>query len=227
MLTRYNPDYNRFQQLPTIHPLIWGKRELSQLTPVEKHMVAFFGPAAAGKDTILQNITFPFTQVKTHTTREKRTHTTLETKYIFIRPEQFEALKQRDEFIETLLQTAGNYGTTKTEVEKALQSTNQIIVWRGEETGLPAVWTWLTKTHPTVQHHVVFVLPKMSLVELAARIIQKRGLNQAEGRVKKAIKEIIDAGSIADFLVLNPPQQDGPRDATIATHHLFAYLLKR
>lgn len=225
MLARYNPDYAQFRQFPHIHPLIWGKQEAPDQRSTEKHVVAFLGPAAAGKDTILRGITVPFTKILTHTTRKIRTHNFLE-RYIFVKPEQFEILQRHDEFIETLPQTSGLYGTTKIEAEHALQSVNQLVVWGGEETGLPKLWQWLTETHPAAQRHVVFVLPQMSLVALAARIIQKRGAAEAEGRIQKAVKEIVDAGSIADFLVLNPPQQQEPYDAVEATQNLFAYFLK-
>jgi guanylate kinase len=227
MLALYNPDYARFGPLLSIDPLIWGKQEISHSLSAEKHVVAFLGPSASGKDTILRGLDIPYTQIITHTTRVHRKDPSLKDKYIFVQPEEFDAAEQNGEFIETLPQTAGCYGTTKNEVERALQRENRIVVWRGEETGLPAMWRWLTENHPMVQHHVVFVLPRMPLVDLAVRIIEQRGADEAKGRIQKSVREILSAGSIADFIVLNPPQTEGPRDATRATQNLFTYFLGR
>ena len=226
MLALYNPDYARFGPLLRIDPLIWGKQEISPSLSAEKHVVAFLGPSASGKDTILRGITVPYTQIITHTTRIHRKDPSLADKYFFVDKKQFNTLDQQHKFIETLPLPSGFYGTTISETERALLSSNQIIVWRGEETGLPAMWKWLTENHPMVQRHVVFVLPHMPLVDLAVRIIEQRGADEAKGRIQKSIREILSAGSSADFLVLNPPQPDGPRDATRATQNLFTYFLK-
>ena len=82
------------------------------------------------------------------------------------------------------------------------------------------MWKWLAKNYPEIQHHTVFVLPQMTFVDLAARIIQKRNPTQTEGRIQKARDEINHAGTIADFLILNPP-----RDATTAAENLLKYFL--
>ncbi len=227
MLALYNPDYARFGPLLRIDPLIWGKQEMSHQSPAEKHVVAFLGPSASGKDTILRGLDIPYTQIITHTTRIHREDPSLKDKYIFVQPEEFKALFQQGKFIEHLPQTSGLYGTTKNEVGRALQRENRIVVWRGEETGLPKLWTWLAENHPNVQRHVVFVLPRMPLVDLAVRIIEQRGADEAKGRIQKSVREILSAGSIADFIVHNPPQTEGPRDATRATQNLFTYFLKR
>ncbi len=223
MLSTVNPDFMEFHQLAHIHPLIWGIKNIAPLN--EQHLIAFMGPSASGKDTVLQSLPpNMYNLIITHTTREERIHTAVREKHRFVSGQQFSDLKQQGAFIEFQPEKAGLFGTTVEEMEKSLRSGSKIVVWRGEENGLPKIIKWLAKNHPEVQSHVAFILPQMPFVDLAQRIIEQRNPDEAAWRIHNAAKEIKKAGSVADFLILNPPQKGGPIEATEATKKLFTYL---
>lgn len=228
-LAEYNPDYAQFQNLTHVHPLLWSKPEaLTGLSGQAVTVIAFLGPAASGKDTILRAVDtrVPFSWIKTATTRPKRDHDPMEKAYTFLNRETFDDIEMHHDFIETIPQAAGLYGTPKQEVIRAVEGGHRLIVWRGEEIGLKKLWDWLAERYPDVTRRVAVTIPAMPMRDFVGRIIQKRGLSQAlGGRIQKAKDELINAGTIADFLIFNPPEVGGPHQATDATETLFRMLL--
>lgn len=227
-LAGINPDYQNFSPLPEVHPLLSASPSALEGFPHQgKIAVAVLGPSSSGKDTILHNLDFPFAWIRTTTTRSLRSGDPMESAYVFSSEALFNADQAADKFIETLPQTAGMYGTSVAQTLSALESDSPIIVWRGEIKGLPKIKDWFKTNQPHVPFRTVFILPHMTMYELVAMIIRKRGMTEAfKGRIAKAFKEVRTAGSLADFLLSNPPQAEGPVAATSALRSLFSYFTK-
>lgn len=227
MLSEYSPTYKDFSP-SDIDPLVWVKNSIPQIIPGRQHIVAVIGPSASGKDTILNGVTIPFAHIRTLTTRPERTdEQQLDRAYTFVSQEKFAALHTKGAFIETIPLGTHESGTTKRAVIEAMQQNTGLAVWRGEETGLKKLWPWLQTFYPAFQRHVVFILPEMPMQDVIKRIIEKRGRANSGWRIKQAYNEILSVGSGADYILLNPPQIGGPKDAAAAMEKLFTSLLSR
>lgn len=82
-------------------------------------MIILIGPSASGKTVTCHYLeeNFGIKKVVTHTTRLKRVGEVDGVDYHFVTKEEFDKMKERDEFIETVSYNGNNYGTSKKEVK--------------------------------------------------------------------------------------------------------------
>ena len=223
VLADYNWRYTWFQPDATIHPLVWVNTHIQQGADVNlPRIIALLGASASGKDTILSKLKEKLTiiQIQTTTTRSpRRGQDEFERTYNFVSEQQFNSMAELGQFIETV-RLGNNYSGTRGAIVEALSKTG-LIVWRGEENGLRQLWSNLDRKIPRA---VVFIMPNMPMESLRKRIIDTRGKKDSEWRITQALREVYYEGYKADYIVLNPPQRNGPIDATEAMYKLFTYL---
>ena len=226
-LAEIQPAYGRFQRVDAIDPLLYAREDF-KLEPPEGMplMIAFLGPSASGKDSILDLVEghYPSGYVVNTTTRPLREGSQSDlARYEFVSKEDFRHRREREEFAESLplgVQGEHFFGTSIESIDRAFASpSHRLSVWRGDLVGLTQLKPWMTKNYPQVAFVTFFVLPQMPLGALCVRIEQKRGLEQAHRwRFPKAVWEIHAAGEMVDVIVLNPPDPtEAPRDAAAAT----------
>lgn len=117
-----------------------------------------------------------------------------------------------------------HYGTTVVEMERALADTSdlpatqpQLVFIPVNQDGVLPVKQWLAQHHPDIPIVTVSVILGVTWSEMVKRIVQKRGLGQAlSWRIREAYDELHNASELADFLLQNPIEKDGPVKASEA-----------
>lgn len=132
-------------------------------------LVIVSGPSGVGKDAALKRmreLNFPFHFLVTCTTRPKRAEEVDGQDYHFVTPEQFAAMRARDEFLEHAFVYGYDYGNSKQEVRDALAR------------GLDVIMRIDVQGAATIKRRVpeavfIFLMPP-SLKSLEARLRKRR-----------------------------------------------------
>lgn len=132
-------------------------------------LIIVSGPSGVGKDAALKRmreLNFPFHFVVTCTTRPKRPDEVEGVDYHFLTPEQFAAMKAREEFLEHAVVYGYEYGNSKSEVRQAL-ARGQDVIMRIDVQGA----TTIKRLVPDAVF--VFLMPP-SMQSLEARLRKRR-----------------------------------------------------
>lgn len=139
------------------------------LPPRAPLLVIVSGPSGVGKDAALKRmreLNFPFHFLVTCTTRPKRAEEVDGQDYHFVTPEQFAAMRARDEFLEHAFVYGYDYGNSKQEVREALARGLDVIM-RIDVQGAATIKRRVS------QAVFIFLMPP-SLKSLEARLRKRR-----------------------------------------------------
>ena len=212
-------------------------------------VLSIIGPSTGGKTTIRDrlrqtDIFGSYTQIVTTVTRRPRTEENQQAAiepgkgdYNFVPKQTFHQMVEQGKFIEflshgTRLTDTTFYGTTEKEIVKALEDDKKVndkprlIFLPVNKDGVAPVKQWIDQHYPDVPFLTVSVIPGVTFLELMHRIIEKRGTTQAFGwRIPEAYSELESAGELADVLVRNPIEPNGPVSASKALEKLFRAII--
>ena len=157
------------------------------------------GASGTGKTTLCRTMLEIFPHLVfsvSHTTRARRPGDENGRDYYFVSPGEFQAMIDRDDFVEWAEIYGHRYGTARKTIEKALAEGKDLILdidGQGarqlRQKNLPGIF--------------IFILPP-SLAELRRRLGKRKteGEEALEERLKKAREEIAEA-SWYDYLIVN------------------------
>ena len=158
------------------------------------------GPSGVGKGTIvevlLKNSALNFYWAKSYTTRPPRESDQSENHYIFIDEEKFHELEKNGEIIESNFFCGSWYGSSKFEIDRALQNGKNILKEVEVNGGMN-----YKKLYPDT----VLIFIKADLTEIKNRLI-KRGQNneeEIETRLATAQREL-QYEKEYDYSIINP-----------------------
>jgi len=165
------------------------------------------GPSGAGKTTLINRVK---TQVEplgislyfsvSHTTRSPRFGEEHGKNYYYVKPEEFEAMAERGEFLECAHVHRHRYGTSRQEVVGRLNSGLDVILdidYQGARQ--------IDSDRELKQRSLnVFIFPPT--LEVLEQRLRDRGLNtddEIETRLQKAIDEIDAGKDFYDYVIIN------------------------
>lgn len=225
-LARFFNEYNAFHPFSDQHSLLYVKDSIHLHTG--KLLIAYLGPSAGGKDTMLDILMGWYdyiTRVKTDTTRKRRKDKREPAyAYNFVSHQFLRVLEAQNGLVEGILQGQDIYATEIVEVIKTVRSDHRVTFWRGDIIGYEKFKQFCDLLH--LDHMCIVVLPGLSDAEMEKRIIDKRGNDPDQlWRFQKARYELQHFAEIADHIILNvplPPDKisTGPVDATHALEYI-------
>lgn len=158
------------------------------------------GPSGVGKGTIveviLKNSALNLYWAKSYTTRSKRESDKTENHYIFVDENKFHQLEKEGEIIESNLYNGSWYGSSKKEIDKALQNGKNVLKEVEVNGG-----TAYKKIYPDA----ILIFVKADLADIKNRLIS-RGQNtkeEIEVRLETA-KEELKYEKEYNYSVINP-----------------------
>lgn len=165
------------------------------------NLIIVSAPSGAGKTSLIKEILQKDKQIKlsvSTTTRPPRVNEIDGVHYNFVSVEQFEKLRQQNEFIEFAKVHQNYYGTSKTWVEQNLRQNDNVdilleIDWQGAEQ--------VKKVFP--QAILIFILPPS--LEILKQRLTDRNTDSAEviqNRINAAIGEMRHCCNF-NFVVIN------------------------
>jgi guanylate kinase len=160
------------------------------------------GPSGAGKTTVLARVRerFPdLVYVPSYTSRPPRSPQELKAgRYRFLSKEEFERRIRQNEFLEYALYAGHYYGTSRSEVQKLLESGRDVI----KEADVQGVQQ-LRRRRFGGRLVAIFILPP-SLKELEDRL-NKRGTESAAARRRRLERVLDELGALDlfDYIVIN------------------------
>lgn len=172
---------------------------MSNSSPMKTRMIIVAAPSGAGKSSFVEKLAAEDTRlhdVVTYTTRSMRTGESQGKPYFFITPEDFEAKKNQDFFVEWAKVHTNHYGTSYEQLHGAWEQGKVVIF----DIDIQGVATFKSK-YPDAK--TVFILPP-SLDELRRRVIKRDGNPppDLEVRMKNAEIEMAKAHEF-DIRIVN------------------------
>lgn len=230
-LSEYFPDYSAFRRSPLEDSLLLAKDGIP-IHP-DKLVIAYLGPSAGGKDTMLDILMSWYdyiTRVKTDTTRKRRVDKKESPDaYNFVSHEYLRELGVKNRLIEGLIQGSDIYATEILEVIRAVRSAHRVTFWRGDIIGYEKFKQFCDLLG--LDHVCVVVLPGLTDEQMHQRIVEKRGDEpQQQWRFAKARYEVQEFAKHADYIIFNEPLPPdkmslGPVEATRALEYLTLKLI--
>jgi len=162
-------------------------------------LMVISGPSGVGKDAVLERmkrLPRPWHFIVTATTRPKRSGERDGVDYIFLPEQEFEALLERDGFLEHAKVYGRYYGVPRAQVEEALASGKDVLV----KTDVQGARTIRGKIPGAV---LVFLAPP-DLPELERRLRERESETpeDLERRIRTATSEMACAPEF-DYVVVN------------------------
>lgn len=225
-LAQFFNEYDAFHPITDQHSLLYVKDSIHLHTG--KLLIAYLGPSAGGKDTMLDILMSWYdyiTRIKTDTTRKRRKDKREAPQaYNFESHQYLRALETQNSLVEGILQGQDIYATEILEVIKAVRSAHRVTFWRGDIIGYEKFKQFCDLLG--LDHVCVVVLPGLTDEDMEQRIVDKRGTDPEQlWRFGKARYELQHFAEIADYIILNSPlpldkMSMGPVDATHALEHV-------
>ena len=169
------------------------------ITPTKTRMIIVAAPSGAGKSSFVERICKENPRLEdtvTFTTRAMRAGESQGHPYHFVSKAEFEALLQKDYFVEWALVPNNMYGTPLEQLEKAWAEGKCVIM----DVDIQGAATFKAKYSDA---QLIFIVPP-STEELRRRVIKRDGKvpDDLEVRMKNAEKELKMAPSF-DFQIIN------------------------
>ncbi len=166
-------------------------------------LVVISGPSGVGKDAVLERmkrLLRPWHFIVTATTRPKRDGERDGVDYIFLTPQEFEALLAQEGFLEYANVYGRYYGVPRAQVESALASGKDVMV----KTDVQGARTIRSKIPGAV---LVFLAPP-DLGELERRLRERKSetAEDLERRIRTATAELACVPEF-DYVVVNRTDQ--------------------
>lgn len=177
-----------------------GRREGGQ---VKGLVFVLSGPSGVGKDAItglLKKSDFPLSYCVTATTRRPRPGEVHGQHYFFVTREEFQAMRDRGELLESAVVHGNFYGIPRWQVKEGLKKGKDLLITvdvQGAET--------LRRTLPGA---IFIFLAPPSLEELVKRL-EKRGTETEEERAMRlaTAKREMEQMPLYDYVVVNYPDR--------------------
>ncbi len=156
-------------------------------------------PSGAGKTTLVKALVTRNPELRfsiSYTTRRKRRNEAHGVDYLFVDDEEFEALRERGELLESAEVFDNRYGTSRAQVDKHLEDGHSVI--------LEIDWQGARQVRESMPQAVsIFILPP-SLDELERRLRTRRTDSAAviERRLRDA-KSDMDHWAEFDHVIIN------------------------
>lgn len=225
-LAQFFSEYDAFHPFPDQQSLLYTRDQIHLHNG--KFLIAYLGPSAGGKDTMLDILMGWYdyiTRVKTDTTRKRRKDKR-ESKhaYNFVSHQFLREVEVQNGLVEGILQGQDIYATEIVEVFKAVRSDHSVTFWRGDIIGYEKFKKFCDLLG--LDHICVIVLPGLTDEDMEKRIVDKRGTDPEQlWRFGKARYELQHFAESADFIILNTPLSPdnlsaGPVDSTRALEYI-------
>ena len=156
-------------------------------------------PSGAGKTTLVKALVDRNPALKfsiSYTTREQRATEEHGRDYFFVEVDEFEALRERGELLESALVFDNHYGTSRSQVEQHLSAGSHVILeidWQGAEQVRESMPDCVT----------IFILPP-SRTELERRLRGRKTDSETviERRLKDSLGDMSHWGDF-DYVIIN------------------------
>ncbi len=175
----------------------------------ENFLIILSGPSGAGKTTLIrglfkaQGIRENFRRIKTYTTRSPRSPR--EEDYIFVKRNEFLALKNKGFFLESQNIYGDYYGTPKEDLERALRK-NNVILCVDVKGAL-----YLKKLYKRKAVLIFIMPPKFEDIIFRIKRRGREKPQQFKLRVKRAKKEV-ETSKKFDYIIINHKLGEALRD---------------
>ena len=161
-------------------------------------------PSGAGKTTLVKALVDRNPALKfsiSYTTREQRATEEHGRDYFFVEVDEFEALRERGELLESALVFDNHYGTSRSQVEQHLSAGSHVILeidWQGAEQVRESMPDCVT----------IFILPP-SRAELERRLRGRKTDSETviERRLKDSLGDMSHWGDF-DYVIINDDLED-------------------
>ena len=161
-------------------------------------------PSGAGKTTLVKALVERNPALKfsiSYTTREQRATEEHGRDYFFVEVDEFEALRERGELLESALVFDNHYGTSRSQVEQHLSAGSHVILeidWQGAEQVRESMPDCVT----------IFILPP-SRAELERRLRGRKTDSETviERRLKDSLGDMSHWGDF-DYVIINDDLED-------------------
>jgi guanylate kinase len=170
-------------------------------------LIAVSGPSGAGKTTLVNAVCSYFGELGSqihfsvsHTTRAPREGERDGVDYHYVTREEFEAMRERGEFIESAHVHGQLYGTSRHEVEERLRRGQDVIL------DIDVQGARLISENPDFKQRSVMVFVFPPTFDELRRRLEARGQNSAEeieSRLEKAEGEIAHGLDFYDYVIIN------------------------
>ena len=182
---------------------------LPESSPSPPLLVVISGPSGVGKDAILNELRTlerPWHFAVTATTRPKRPGEREGIDYIFLEPEAFSRMMERDEFIECAEVYGRWYGVPRSQARDALRAGKDVIL-KVDVQGAATI------RQMAPEALLIFILPP-SVEDLRQRLQGRmtESTGEMERRLKTAEEELTHIHAY-DYRVIN--ENDGQREAAV------------
>ena len=171
---------------------------------VEARLFVIAAPSGAGKTTLVKALVDRNPALKfsiSYTTREQRATEEHGRDYFFVEVDEFEALRERGELLESALVFDNHYGTSRSQVEQHLSAGNHVILeidWQGAQQVRESMPDCVT----------IFILPP-SRTELERRLRGRKTDSEAviERRLRDSLGDMSHWGDF-DYAIINDDLED-------------------
>lgn len=151
--------------------------------------------------------------------------------YFHVSRTDFDRLLKQHLFIESnkkpWTDPTGNpffYGTYRPLFEQVFHGQHPNSLTVVDFDGARRVIPFVKKKHPDIQAHAVFILPRITMTQLAGRLLSSRPVNEVPDKLDDALRDTIRAARDCDIILVNPPEANGPRASVTAFHELMQWM---
>lgn len=208
------PNYKKF--LPNIYKYgLWHRHQsISKNIKYDKVIFLASGLAAAGKDSIYQEMTqlVPdmFFKTITATSRPPRENEINEVDYFFYQTNEFIESLKNNQFLEFIKRGETYYGLPQKSLDFAFNQPKPVIYCQIEMSGWSKLEKYIKSKNLNVLIIKEFIMPDMSISEYVNWLTTNRLGEDLESRINKSGWEIQKAAIKADIILTNRIRENIP-----------------